>query len=58
MKKHITVIMLCMAAAFISACSSGKVADSKNLNAYERTLYIPTKEYPDTSVDTMVSFDE
>ncbi len=58
MKKYITVIMLCMAAAFISACSSGKVADSKNLNAYERTLYIPTKEYPDTSVDTMVSFDE
>lgn len=50
MKKYIAVIMLYIMVAFISACSSEKMVESKNMNTYEKTEYIPIKEYADTDI--------
>lgn len=53
MKKYFTAIMFCIAALFLSACSSEKLYESEKMNAYERTEYPLTKEYPDTTIHVM-----
>lgn len=50
MKKYIAIVMLYIMVAFISACSSEKMVESKNMNTYEKTEYIPIKEYADTDI--------
>jgi hypothetical protein len=58
MKKYVFATILCIAATWMSACSSEKIYESEKMNAYERTEYSPAKEYTDTGIYELDSTDE